>query len=202
MHIINKAVILIESMVEDCGISENPVILDQETEVVKCAYERGALLRVSFGGRSAGIATDDPIRTTTKPSFMFGANLGKPALRSAAAGILNALTGFLCTSRRLHACIPEDHLPCLRELEQAISGKKIWCCGAMDQVRDRFSSQLVAFPEDADLILVSSDGMISDENGIIPEEPSEKYLFIGPSTAGVAILTHGCHFCPYGRMNI
>ena len=117
MHIINKAVTQIELMVEDCGISDNPVTLEQENEVIKCAYERGALLRVTFGGRSAGIASDDPVRTTTKPSFMFGATLGKPALRSAAAGIINAITGFLCTSRRLHACLPENHDICLKELE-------------------------------------------------------------------------------------
>lgn len=202
MHIINKAVTLVESMVEDCGISENPVTLEQERDVVRCAYERGALLRVTFGGRSAGIATDDPVRTTTKPSFMFGASLGKPALRSAAAGILNALTGFLCTSRRLHACLPEYHEPCIRELRPLIAGKKIFCCGAMDQIRGSFASQLVATPQDADLILVTADGMISDDSGIIPEEPGEKILFIGPSTAGVAILTHGCHYCPYGRTNI
>ncbi|WP_146201176.1 hypothetical protein [Methanospirillum lacunae] len=202
MHIIKKAVNQIESMVEDCGISDNPVILEQENEVARCAYERGALLRVTFGGRSAGLATDDPVRTTTKPSFMFGATLGKPALRSAAAGILNALTGFLCTSRRLHACLPDNHPTCIRELEDLITGKKIWCCGGMDQIRERFSSQIVNTPEEADLILVSSDGMISDENGIIPEEPDERYLFIGPSTSGVAVLTHGCHFCPYGRTNI
>nr|WP_319539774.1 hypothetical protein [uncultured Methanospirillum sp.] len=202
MHIINKAVTLIESMVEDCGISDNPVILEQENEVVRCAYERGALLRVTFGGRSAGIATDDPVRTTTKPSFMFGATLGKPALRSAAAGILNALTGFLCTSRRLHACLPECHDMCLKELERTISGKKIWCCGGMDQIREHFASQVVDSLQDADLILVSSDGMISDEIGVIPEMPDDKYLFIGPSTAGVATLTHGCHYCPHGRTNI
>ncbi|MDD1730102.1 MAG: hypothetical protein LUQ50_13655 [Methanospirillum sp.] len=202
MHIINKAVTLIESMVEDCGISDNPVILEQESEVVRCAHERGALLRVTFGGRSAGIATDDPVRITTKPSFMFGASLGKPALRSAAAGILNALTGFLCTSRKLHACLPESHISCMKELESLLAGKKIWCCGTMDNVRDRFSSQLVASPEEADVILVSADGMISDEHGFIPEEPGEKYLFVGPSTAGVAVLTHSCHYCPYGRTNI
>lgn len=189
-------------MVEDCGIAENPVVLEQEHEILKCAYEQGALLRVTFGGRSAGISTNDPVRTTTKPSFMFGASLGKPALRSAAAGILNAITGFLCTSRKLHACLPESHQPCKKELESRIAGKKIWCCGAMDQIRESFASQLVASPHEADLILITSDGMIDDEIGIIPEEPDEKFLFVGPSTAGVAVLTHGCHYCPYGRTNL
>lgn len=202
MHIINKAVTLIESMLEDCGISDSPVLLEQEKDVVRCAYERGALIRVSFGGSSAGIATDDPIRTTTKPSFMFGASLNKPALRSAAAGIINVLTGFLCTSRKLHACEPEYHSRCKKELYARIAGKKIWCCGEMQPIRDQFSAYLVDKPEDAEMILVTADGMVGDEGGAIPEEPGDGVLFVGPSTAGVATLTQGCHYCPYGRTNL
>ena len=202
MHIINKAVTLIESMLEDCGISDNAVVLEQEKDVVRCAYEQGALIRVTFGGQSAGIATNDPIRTRTKPSFMFGASLNKPGLRSAAAGIINVLTGFLCTSRRLHACNPDYHTPCNAELSARITGKKIWCCGQMQPVRDQFSAHLVEMAGDADLILVTADGMVSDEGGLIPEEPGDGVLFIGPSTAGVASLIHGCHFCPYGRTNL
>ena len=202
MHIINKAVNQIEAQIDDCGISDNPVVLEQENEVTRCAYERGALLRVSFGGRTAGIATDDPIRTTTKPSFMFGTALTKPALRSAAAGIINVLTGFLCTSRKLHACTPDNHGQCMGELAEKIAGKTIWCCGAMDPIRDQFSSQIVDAPEKADLILVTIDGAISDVTGIIPDEPGDSILFVGPSTAGVATVTHGCHYCPYGRTNL
>ena len=189
-------------MVEDCGLSQNNVIIEQEDEVVKCAYEHGALLRVTFGGRSAGIATDDPIRTITKPSFMFGASLKKPAQRTAAAGIINALTGFLCTSRKLHACTPEQHVPCAVELAPLLAGKKIWCCGQMQPIRDRYSSSLAESMEDADLILVTADGMVSDEGEGIPGQPDDRVLFIGPSAAGVAVLTEGCHFCPYGRTNL
>jgi len=189
-------------MLEDCGISDNPVVLEQEQEVVRCAYERGALLRVTFGGRSAGISTDDPIRTTTKPSFMFGATLAKPSHRSAAVGILNVLTGFLCTSRVLHACDPSCYEPCGCELSSLIAGKKIWCCGEMHQIREKYSSHLVENRQDADLILVSSDGLIGKDGEFLPVEPGEKILFIGPSTAGVASLVDGCHFCPHGRTNL
>lgn len=188
-------------MVEDCGIADNPVILEQECEVVRCLYERGALLRVTFGGRSAGIATDDPIRTITKPSFMFGTTLSKPSVKSAAVGIINALTGFLCTSRRLHACTPDHHAVCLDELSRILSGKKIYCCGEIKPIQERFGSQLVSSPDKADIILVTSDGMISDE-GYIPENPGEQILFLGPSTCGVATLTRGCHYCPHGRTNL
>jgi hypothetical protein len=201
MHIINSAVSRIESMVEDCGLSENKVTLESEKEIIKCAYERGALLRVTFGGRSAGIATDHPVRATTKPSFMFGASLHKPAQRTAAAGIINALTGFLCTSRKLHACVPENHSPCATELDRLLAGKKIWLCGEIHPVRDRYSSSLVESPGDADLILVTADGMVTDEGGLIPF-PDDRVIFIGPSTAGVATMTDGCHFCPYGRTNL
>lgn len=202
MHIINVAVSRIESMVEDCGISDNRVTIEQDQVVTKCAYERGALLRVTFGGSSAGIATDDPVRTTTKPSFMFGASLNKPAQRTAAAGILNAMTGFLCTSRKLHACTPEHHSPCAVELDRLLAGKKIWCCGDMRQIRDNYAAFLVDSVDDADLILVTADGMVTDEGGTIPDHPDDRVIFIGPSASGVAVLTGGCHFCPYGRTNL
>lgn len=191
-----------ESLVEDCGIADNPVVLEQDDQVVRCAYERGALIRATFGGRTAGLASDFPVRTTTKPSFMFGAPLQKPALRSAAAGILNVLTGFLCTSRVLHACTPEHHAACFTDLTPLISGKKIWCCGEMHPIRERYADYLTDSILDADLILVSADGMVDEGGSAISDEPDEKVLFIGPSTAGVATLTHGCHFCPYGRMNL
>jgi hypothetical protein len=202
MHIINKAVSLMESQLEDCGISDNPVVLSQEEEVTRCQYERGALIRVTFGGRSAGIASDFPVRTTTKPSFMFGAPLNKPELKAAATGILNVLTGFLCRSRVLHACTPDHHGACGAELAALLKGKKLWCCGEMPLIREQLAQHLVEKPDDADFILVSADGMVDRDGGIIPEQPGEQVLFIGPSAAGVATLTHGCHFCPYGRMNL
>lgn len=202
MHIINKAVSLLETQLEDCGISENAVVLKQEEEVIRCQYERGALTRVTFGGRSAGIASDFPVRATTKPSFMFGASLKKPEMKSAAAGIINAITGFLCLTRVLHACTPDHHGGCTTELFPLINGKKIWCCGEMKEIRERYAPFLVDNPNDADLILVSADGMIENEEDLIPVELGKNVLFVGPSTAGVATLTHGSHFCPYGRMNL
>ena len=171
MHIINEAVTRLAETIEGCGLSDNKVTIEQEPELGKCAYEHGALLRVTFGGRSAGIATDDPVRTTTKPSFMFGASLNKPAQRTAAAGIINALTGFLCTSRKLHACTPDHHPECTRDLDQMISGKKIWCCGEMPLIRERYQSSLVTTAAEADLILVTADGMVPDKGEIIPEQP-------------------------------
>ena len=202
MHIINAAVARIESMVEGCGLSDNAVIIEQEQNPVRCAYEHGALLRVTFGGRSAALATHDPVRTVTKPSFMFGASLKKPAQKTAAAGIINALTGFLCTSRKLHACTPDHHGLCAGELSALITGKKIWCCGEMQEIKERYSGSLVASPDQADLILVTADGMTGPEGDTLPTEPDDRIIFIGPSSAGVAVLTRGCHFCPYGRMNL
>lgn len=202
MHIINEAVNRLAATIEGCGLSDNKVTIEQDFELGKCAYEHGALLRVTFGGRSAGIATGDPVRTTTKPSFMFGASLNKPAQRTAAVGIINALTGFLCTSRKLHACTPEHHPECTTDLDRMIAGKKIWCCGEMPLIRDRYQSSIVPTAADADLILVTADGMVSDEGGNIPDQPDDRVLFLGPSTAGVSVLTGGCHFCPYGRTNL
>jgi len=201
MHPINEAVAALKPMLDDCGIGDSPVVLTPDFDLPRCAYERGVPVQVLFGGRSAVFVSDETMKATTKASFMVDAPLKKAAQRAAAAGIVNAVTGFLCTVRTLHACRNEDHTPCREELSSVIRDKKVFCYGEMPDVRRIAGSYLVTDPKEADIILITGDGLVGD--GINLEELSEeKLIYLGPSTVGTASLLHCRHFCPFGRGNL
>ena len=202
MDIIQEAVKGIEKMSTDCGISDSPINIVPDPSIVPCAYEKGAVMKVIFGGRTAEITSADEIRTTTKASFMFGAMLKKPLQRAAAAGIINAISGFLCTTRKLHSCLPNDHKSCLTALSGELEGKNIYCYGTIASVRSAFADKLVDSPEKADIILVTGEGLISTENAAFPDQYADRILYLGPSTVGTSAIMNGCHFCPFGRTNL
>ncbi len=202
MHPINSAVQALVPMMEECGIAESPVLLTPDYDLPRCAYEKGVPIQVIFGGRSAVFVANEIIKATTKASFMSNAPLKKASQRAAAAGILNAVTGFLCTTRKLHACRQEEHSECRAELATKILNKRIYCYGDMPDARKLAGSLLVNRPEDADVVLVTGDGLIGDDAGILSELSKEKVLYLGPSTVGTAQLLHCEHFCPFGRGNL
>lgn len=202
MHPINSAVQALVPMMEECGIAESPVLLTPDYDLPKCAYEKGVPIQVIFGGRSAVFVANEIIKATTKASFMSNAPLKKASQRAAAAGILNAVTGFLCTTRKLHACRQEEHSECRAELATKILNKRIYCYGNMPDARKLAGNLLVNRPEDADVVLVTGDGLIGDDAGILSELSKEKVLYLGPSTVGTAQLLHCEHFCPFGRGNL
>ncbi|HOW04712.1 hypothetical protein [Methanospirillum hungatei] len=202
MHPINSAVQALVPMMEECGIAESPVLLTPDYDLPRCAYEKGVPIQVIFGGRSAVFVANEIIKATTKASFMSNAPLKKASQRAAAAGILNAVTGFLCTTRKLHACRQEEHSECRAELATKILNKRIYCYGDMPDARKLAGNLLVNRPEDADVVLVTGDGLIGDDAGILSELSKEKVLYLGPSTVGTAQLLHCEHFCPFGRGNL
>jgi len=202
MNPINNAVKALVPMMEECGIAESPVVLTPDYDIPRCAYEKGVPIQVLFGGRSAVFVADEIIRATTKASFMTDAPLKKSSQRAAAAGIMNAVTGFLCTVRKLHACRQEEHAPCRAELKKRIQNNRIYCCGTMPDVRKLAEHSLVDRPEDADLIFITGDGLTGDDAIFLSDIPKEKLLYLGPSTAGTAHLLHCEHFCPFGRGNL
>lgn len=202
MHPINSAVQALVPMMEECGIAESPVLLTPDYDLPKCAYEKGVPIQVIFGGRSAVFVANEIIKATTKASFMSNAPLKKASQRAAAAGILNAVTGFLCTTRKLHACRQEEHSECRAELATKILNKRIYCYGDMPDARKLAGNLLVNRPEDADVVLVTGDGLTGDDAGILSELSKEKVLYLGPSTVGTAQLLHCEHFCPFGRGNL
>ncbi|MDD1724673.1 MAG: hypothetical protein LUQ07_06065 [Methanospirillum sp.] len=201
MHPINNAVKTLVSMLDDCGIEDSPVTLMPDYDLPRCTYEHGVPVKVHFGDRSAVFVSEEPVKATTKASFMRDAPLKKSAQRAAAAGIINAVSGFLCTIRRLHACTKEEHTPCREELKKILSGKRIYCCGNMPDAR-KIAGSVVEDPKAADLILITGDGLVSDAGEILSEYPPEKLLYLGPSTTGTASMLRSPHFCPFGRANL
>jgi len=116
MDIIGEAVKRLEDVVACGGCEDMGVRLDVEPDAETCQYERGACMTALFGGRIAEFVTDNPIRATTKISFMFGAPLDNPATRGAACAIINVTTAFFCISRVRRACPVASHGACLKEL--------------------------------------------------------------------------------------
>ncbi len=200
MDILIDSVNKLETILAHSGCEEVGVILDVKPDAVNCQFDWGACMTASFGGRSAEFVTSDPIRAQTKISFMFGAPLDTPAVRSAACAMINVATGFFCLSRVLHACPGPKHADCMRELGMAIKGKRILCIGSMPAIENAFPSQIVTDHKYADLVLINAEGIIDTKLGDLITEikDSKRIICIGPSTAGVSRLQQIEHWCPYG----
>jgi hypothetical protein len=200
MDILIDSVNKLETILENSGCEEVGVLLDVNPDTVNCQFDRGACMTASFGGRSAEFVTCDPIRAQTKISFMFGAPLDTPSVRSAACAMVNVATGFFCLSRVLHACPGPRHADCMRELGAVIQGKRIFCIGNIPAIEDTFHASVVTDPRDADLILVNAEGIIDPGLGDLIAEYRDvkRIVCLGPSTAGVARLQQLEHWCPYG----
>jgi hypothetical protein len=200
MDILIDSVNKLETILEHSGCEEVGVLLDVKPDAVNCQFDRGACMTASFGGRSAEFVTSDPIRAQTKISFMFGAPLDNPSVRSAASAMINVATGFFCLSRVLHACPYSKHTDCMRELGLAITGKRVLCIGSIPATENASRTEIVTDPKDADLILINAEGIIDPEVGDLIAEckDTKQIICLGPSTAGVARLQQIEHWCPYG----
>ena len=200
MDLITESVNKLETILEHSGCEDAGVVLDVDPDVVNCQFEHGACMTASFGGRSAVFVTHDPVRALTKISFMFGAPLETPSVRSAACAIINAAAGFFCLSRVLHPCPKTSHAACLQELKNEISGKRISCIGTMAPVERELGSSLASEISEADAILINGEGIIAEGTGDLIEshKKTKKIYCFGPSTAGNARLHEIEHWCPYG----
>jgi len=201
LSIIEESVHLLGEQVQGSGCEDGAVNLRVDPDIKKCQYEHGVCMVATFGGKTAEFVTNDPTRATTKISFMFGAKFDSPRLRAAACVIINALSGFLCINRVLHACPPGSHQPCLEELKVMIKGRKVCLIGYSSRLEMELQAFLADRIEDAEVIVVNGDGMVSDvgSGSIKCPYPGKEIVFIGPSTSGVAILRKIPHWCPYGR---
>ena len=198
---IEESVLLLEERVQGSGCEEGAVNLRVDPDCVKCPYEHGVCMVATFGGKSAEFVTSDPTRATTKLSFMFGAAFENPRIRAAACSIINALTGFLCINRVSHSCSPRCHLPCLDGLKEKINGRRVFLFGPSPRLEMELKAFMVERIEDAEVIVVTSEGLVSDDGArSIPwPYPRKEMVFISPSTSGVALLQKIPHWCPYGR---
>ena len=200
MDILIDSVNKLETILKHSGCEEVGVLLDVNPDTLNCQFDWGACMTASFGGRSAEFVTSDPIRAQTKISFMFGAPLDIPPVRSAACAMINVATGFFCLSRVLHACPGTRHADCVRELGTVVQGKKILCMGSIPVIEDTVHAYIVTDPKDADLIFINSEGIIDARVGDLIAECNgmKRIICLGPSTAGVARLQQLEHWCPYG----
>ncbi|OPY39029.1 MAG: hypothetical protein A4E35_00261 [Methanoregula sp. PtaU1.Bin051] len=200
MNIIEESVKKLEEAIHDTGCDDGAVTLRRNPDAVNCQYERGACMESCYGGRTGEFVTSDPVEATTKISFMFGAELTRPQAKSAACAILNVLTVFLCMSRGVRACQKPAHRPCLTELKEKITGKRVYSVEPIPVLGYELGSSVAPDPQSADIILINNEGLVNEQvSEIIREYRGKKeILCIGPSTSGVAGLERLERFCPYG----
>jgi hypothetical protein len=149
----------------------------------------------------ADFVTYDSVRALTKISFMYGAPLDTASARGAAAAIVNAVMGFFCLTRVLHACPESAHAPCLAELKREINGRRLFCVGTIPVIEREFGRLVVSDPEAAEIILINGEGMTMTGTGDLLDRDRDSILVLclGSSTSGVARLHELRLWCPYGK---
>jgi hypothetical protein len=154
-----------------------------------------------MGGKTGYLSTNDPVETTTGATSLFSATLASPKHVTAAVVIANALAGFLCLARPLAACRKEDYVPCLERLRGEIGSAPIYLVGKVPVAEEVFARQRVDTPEDAEVFVISADGLLSEDGRALLDRSggTKRAIFLGPSTVAVANLAGQEHWCPFGR---
>ncbi|MCP1662642.1 MAG: hypothetical protein D5R99_05435 [Methanocalculus sp. MSAO_Arc1] len=201
MTLIRRAVKKLKEQLEGSGCDDGIVSLWINTDVPTCQYPKGVCLEAVYGGRTAEMVTTTPFEGKTKISFLYEAALKKPKTRAAACAIMNVLTGFACMSRKLHACSPSSHEECRELLLRMYDAGSVYPVGDLNSIPDLFKGRIAASPEEADIIIIAGDGLVSDEGVAIQDQylETKEFVFLGPSTAGVCSLMDLKHWCPFGR---
>jgi hypothetical protein len=201
MNLIQEAVKIFQERIFGSGCEMNAVEFTRNPSAPRCQYEKGVNLEVRFGGRTSYFSTNYPIEAKTLVSHMFEATLSKPQQRTAAAGIMNAVVGFLCLSRKTRPCEETDYAPCYSALEKEIGENAVYFCGPLPRLEEQWTGPRVEDPASADVIFVSMDGMVSDDGLSCVEtyRETKRILFIGPETAAICALLDLEHWCPFGR---
>lgn len=201
MDLVTDAVRKMEEVICGSGCQDSNVRIRRSPDADVCRYERGVPLVFEYGGVIVDCVTNYPLEATTRVNFMFGAQLDTPEKRTAACGIMNAISRFLCLCRSGRACRPEDHAQCMTQLEKHLAGRKVFVIGKAPALSGLAGAVYVESPADADIVLVPGDGLFGEEavraadacRGEVP------LLLVGPSTAGCASFMGIDHWCPYSR---
>ncbi|MDH7594215.1 MAG: hypothetical protein QHG99_07690 [Methanomicrobiales archaeon] len=201
MTLVNEAVEKLLKTIEGCGCEEGEVVLRRRPDAPRCQFEFGVTIEAVFGGRSGEVVTESPVQARTRISFMKGAHLDEERERTAALAIVNVATSFLCISRKVHACPPECHAPCMSELKDALRGRRIASITEIPGICTESARPYSTGIESADLILVTAGDLLSKDKEKELEEllRTKKVLFLGPSLNGLCCLLNLEHWCPYGR---
>ncbi|MDD1663864.1 MAG: hypothetical protein LUQ32_00765 [Methanomicrobiales archaeon] len=200
MTLLLEAARKLEETVHGTGCEDGVATLKRRPDAPRCQFERGAMIEASFGGRTAQVVTDSPVQTQTRLSSLFGQDLPSPELRTAALGIVNVVSGFLCIGRRFHACDPACHGPCMEELREEIGGRKIFTPVHLPVIARELAPLVTAEAGDAGILVVTGEGLVREEGSELRDQAADRgILLLGPSTEGVASLLALPHWCPYGR---
>jgi hypothetical protein len=200
MTLLLEAAGRLEVTVSGTGCEDNAATLKRSPDVIRCQFERGAIIEASFGGRTAQVVTDSPVQTSTRVSSLFGRDLPSPELRTAALAIVNVVAGFLCIGRRFHACDPACHGPCMEELGEETGGQKIFTPVIVPALSRGLAPLVTEAAGDAEIIAITGEALIREQGSELREKAAGRgILLIGPSTEGVASLLSLPHWCPYGR---
>jgi hypothetical protein len=195
-----EAVKKLEETVQGSGCEDGLATLRRMPGAPRCQFDRGASLQASFGGRTAHLVTGSPVQTETTLSSLFGRDLPGPELRTAALGIVNAVSGFLCIGRRLHACDPGCFGACMRELGEEIGGRRVFTPVDIPVLSREFAHLVAPDPSGADILVIAGEALVQEtEGGPGYRAENRELLLLGPSTEGVASLLCLPHWCPYGR---
>jgi hypothetical protein len=199
--LILEAVRVLEDTVRGSGCEDGVATLRRNPDVPRCQYDRGASLEASFGGQTAHLATGSPVQTETRLSSLFVPDLPAPEHRTAALGIVNAVAGFLCLARRLHACDPSCYGPCMSELRREIGGRRIFTPVEVPVLSREIAPQIAGKAADADILVATGEALILETgpDGLRDLIAEREILLLGPTTQGVASLLSLPHWCPYGR---
>lgn len=202
MTMLENAVEKLQETICDSGCADGAVTIRRFPDGPKCPYLHGVVIGAEYGGRHTAITTEYPLQARTLVSFMFGRALRTPEQRTAAIAIINGVMGFLCMARALNACTPPDHAPCLAGLQRELAGMTVYFNGSMPGLERNPGTATAADPERADIILVSGDGLATDEGLAVVDKwlGTKKILLIGPETTGIATVMKLDHWCPYGRL--
>lgn len=187
---IDSAVLHFLELVRDSDCEDGIVRLSVNPDIVLCQFEKGACMEAEYGGRVAHFVTNDPVRATTKIGFLKDAVLDTPAKKSAACALMNVVSAFFCTSRKVCACPKKCHGPCRETLVREFKGKTVFFTG------DRKIPGLIPAPaESADVLFINGEGLV---NETIQPHPGQKIIFIGPSVSGTATFNCSERWCPHG----
>ncbi|WOF16600.1 oligoendopeptidase F family protein [Methanoplanus sp. FWC-SCC4] len=201
MSIITDAVKEIEKKMQGSGCDHGDITLETDPLIIPCPYVSGKGLLAKFGGKVSELTTSYPIEAVTRMSFMYGKTLNSPKQRTAASAIINVISVFMCFTRVSKACDEESYPLCLRELKSEIGDKKVYLNGNMPGLMEMIPLNITKSPDEAEIIIVSGDGIFGDEELLITEKYLEekRVIFIGPTTLGVCAMNGYEHWCPYGR---
>jgi hypothetical protein len=201
MTLLLESVKKLEETILGSGCEDGVATLRRMPDAPRCQFERGASLQASFGGQTAHLVTGSPVQTETRLSSLFGRELPEPEHRTAALGIVNAVSGFLCIGRRLHACDPACFGPCMRELRDKIGGRRVFTPVSIPVLSREPANLMAPDASGAELLVITGEALVEEtgEGDLRQLAANREMLLLGPSTGGVASLLNLPHWCPYGR---